>query len=222
MGIRLKTFVVMFLLLFMASPCFSAPIVGTWGPNDFVSMGIWGEDFGPGGEGSPGGWVDAISATDPDMDGQLTSVAHWALIGLSNSGPAQPVNGAYFTHYDSGMMDIWQGPWMGAGDTMYFLDVEAFNLSTPEQNLDGVIYPAQFQMDLYGVFANFPSYRFYAHLTGWEAGSDVIGQEYLGYDHSGALLVDLVEISQVPVPAAVWLLGSGLLGLLGIRRKMKN
>ena len=30
------------------------------------------------------------------------------------------------------------------------------------------------------------------------------------------------SINAVPVPAAVWLLGSGLLGLLGIRRKMKN
>jgi len=26
----------------------------------------------------------------------------------------------------------------------------------------------------------------------------------------------------VPVPAAIWLLGSGLLGLAGIRRKIKN
>jgi hypothetical protein len=31
-----------------------------------------------------------------------------------------------------------------------------------------------------------------------------------------------VDISPVPVPAAVWLLGSGLLGLAGIRRKFKT
>jgi len=28
--------------------------------------------------------------------------------------------------------------------------------------------------------------------------------------------------SPVPIPAAVWLLGSGLLGLIGIRKKIKN
>lgn len=37
----------------------------------------------------------------------------------------------------------------------------------------------------------------------------------LFFDTSGNTLV----VSQVPVPAAVWLLGSGLLGLIGIRRR---
>jgi hypothetical protein len=30
-----------------------------------------------------------------------------------------------------------------------------------------------------------------------------------------------IEISQVPLPAAVWLFGSGLLGLVGIARRKK-
>jgi hypothetical protein len=29
------------------------------------------------------------------------------------------------------------------------------------------------------------------------------------------------DVAPVPVPAAVWLLGSGVLGLLGIRRKRR-
>ena len=29
-------------------------------------------------------------------------------------------------------------------------------------------------------------------------------------------------MSEVPIPGAVWLLGSGLIGLVGIRRKLKN
>lgn len=33
--------------------------------------------------------------------------------------------------------------------------------------------------------------------------------------------IDNVELNAVPIPGAVWLLGSGLLGLIGIRRKKK-
>ena len=44
---------------------------------------------------------------------------------------------------------------------------------------------------------------------------------YADMDSSGYFGADNIEVSgnQVPVPAAVWLLGSGLLGLMGIRRK---
>ena len=31
-----------------------------------------------------------------------------------------------------------------------------------------------------------------------------------------------INVASVPVPGAVWLLGSGLLGLLGVRRKNKS
>ncbi len=45
---------------------------------------------------------------------------------------------------------------------------------------------------------------------------------YLETAYGTATLIDAVDIqtqSNVPVPAAVWLLGSGLLGMLGIRRR---
>ena len=32
----------------------------------------------------------------------------------------------------------------------------------------------------------------------------------------------LVQISNVPIPGAIWLLGSGLIGIVGIRRKLKK
>ena len=38
-------------------------------------------------------------------------------------------------------------------------------------------------------------------------------------DYAGDVYFDNVKLSSVPVPAAVWLLGSGLVGLFGVRRK---
>jgi hypothetical protein len=42
-------------------------------------------------------------------------------------------------------------------------------------------------------------------------------------DYDGYFMVDDIEItgSPVPVPGAVWLLGSGLLGMMGLRRRKK-
>jgi len=60
----------------------------------------------------------------------------------------------------------------------------------------------------------------------WELDSQP-GEEWLWLATNGeggaATLIDSVDIqtSAVPIPGAVWLLGSGLLGLLGIRRKGK-
>ena len=38
---------------------------------------------------------------------------------------------------------------------------------------------------------------------------------------SGQFFIDNIEYNTVPVPSAVWLFGSGLAGLIGIRRKIK-
>ncbi len=37
--------------------------------------------------------------------------------------------------------------------------------------------------------------------------------------HSGEVYLSNIAVSTVPIPAAVWLLGSGLLGLVAVRRK---
>jgi hypothetical protein len=42
----------------------------------------------------------------------------------------------------------------------------------------------------------------------------------LGFSGSGTIHVDNFGVSPVPIPGALWLLGSGLLGLAGLRRKL--
>jgi hypothetical protein len=39
---------------------------------------------------------------------------------------------------------------------------------------------------------------------------------------AGTLAVDNINIIPTPIPAAAWLLGSGLMGLLGLKRKKCN
>jgi len=55
--------------------------------------------------------------------------------------------------------------------------------------------------------------------------ASLLGNEWLGgltYDLAGAgQLIGIGGGGQVPIPGAVWLLGSGLIGLLGLRRKFK-
>ena len=54
-------------------------------------------------------------------------------------------------------------------------------------------------------------------FTAPEAGSLYLGiNEWFAENNSGAFQV---TIEPVPVPAAVWLFGSGLIGLIGIARR---
>lgn len=56
-----------------------------------------------------------------------------------------------------------------------------------------------------------------AGAFGWPNGRDPGAYS----DNEGSLNVSL-DLHAAPVPAAVWLLGSGLLGLFGLRRKFRN
>lgn len=53
-------------------------------------------------------------------------------------------------------------------------------------------------------------------------GNFVFTGDYLNLNEDTKFDVNLVRAAPVPIPAAVWLLGSGLLGLVGLRRRMKK
>jgi hypothetical protein len=43
-----------------------------------------------------------------------------------------------------------------------------------------------------------------------------------GGEINSSLIVNIGPVSQVPVPAAMWLFGSGLMGLIGMRKKVSK
>lgn len=77
--------------------------------------------------------------------------------------------------------------------------------SLQSQNSDGLDHMVTWRI------VNTPS----SWVIAWE---DVYG----GYDQDYTDLVVEVRITPVPIPGAVWLLGSGLIGIVGIRKKFKK
>ena len=77
------------------------------------------------------------------------------------------------------------------------------------ENLDSRNYWS----DWAGLVQGFDTY-YYFHM-----GSGCQGTHWDSSAIASGLAVRSGEVSVVPVPGAIWLLGSGLIGLLGIRRK---
>lgn len=74
--------------------------------------------------------------------------------------------------------------------------------------------------DVFDVYLDSNFNEQYASLT-WNPDTGTGSFDILGSnDAASGILVS--GPSAVPIPAAVWLLGSGLIGLIGIRRKSKN
>jgi hypothetical protein len=65
--------------------------------------------------------------------------------------------------------------------------------------------------------AGWTTYSFLVDLVD----GDKLSFENFGGDNLGAIL-DNINVSAVPLPAAVWLFGSGLMGFLALRRKAKS
>jgi len=60
-------------------------------------------------------------------------------------------------------------------------------------------------------------------FTGFNPNFDIASMTFASQDAAGSIArLDLGPVPAVPVPAAVWLFGSGLLGLVGVARRKKS
>jgi hypothetical protein len=56
-------------------------------------------------------------------------------------------------------------------------------------------------------------------LGNWVIGNQEADVLIQGVDYSVSLVGDTYTVAQIPIPGAIWLLGSALAGLIGIRRR---
>jgi len=95
-------------------------------------------------------------------------------------------------------------------------DVFRWELPTP------LLYFAEGQVFSFGFQAEVAGQRFAANDSGiWEdyAGGELFKNGALSLENDDVAFITYVDTSIVPIPPALWLFGSGLLGLIGIARK---
>ncbi|VAX13070.1 hypothetical protein MNBD_GAMMA24-361 [hydrothermal vent metagenome] len=124
--------------------------------------------------------------------------------------------------------------WPGFPDQTFFLESDASGAGTLSVG-DGSILTADFSNlslgDLgagtgnFGADLNYTGGSMAANLPGGRiegAFSSATGSIALGSDFTASNLIAKVgEVQAVPVPAAVWLFGTGLLGLVGMAKRKK-
>jgi len=131
-------------------------------------------------------------------------------IGL-NTIIAEGINGHYLGNFGPGLINPFS---------------IFFNENVTEAAFGFASEPQTTTLDAYldGVFVE--SFALETSLTsemGYLGFTDSLFDEIrvTGNGGSGSALIDNIQFSNVPVPAAIWFMGSGLLGLLGFSRKSK-
>ena len=155
----------------------------------------------------------AIRAIFDIPDGnRIVSEADGPLIDMG-SYFQQDCHSQYFS--TAGTVDTGDGPYAGTGTVDNYFTV-SWNATTGYLGIIGDIESFGYStvsdgMNTYAVVSHY-----YSTETHFET---VAGQ--LSYNE-GTINSGSVDISAVPIPGALWLFGSGLIGVVGIKRKLKK
>jgi hypothetical protein len=195
-------------LLFIGLSCvsaFASVTPGMWTLDTGISNGFWGEIFET--SNQPGSGGNALVAND---SGQ------WAMWGQSQSaGVSSDPDYDYETPYTG---TIYLAPdadkW---GDGLNFVNFSGINYSTGGEWGSGLDFK-------FTVFVIDNNYR-YDLVAEFNSASENVNYVQL-YDksfyvqHGGGGFDSIkLNVSPVPIPGTLWLLGSGIIGIVGIRRK---
>ncbi|HOD35359.1 MAG TPA: hypothetical protein PLR20_04580 [Syntrophales bacterium] len=105
--------------------------------------------------------------------------------------------------------DIFGMKWEGLGDSAYW----GWTIVTDRAPMWG---------DFYAVDGKTPGAEVFAYNTGFGIPNLSLPADGNAIDNEGRAWVLVPDTTVIPIPGAVWLLGSGLLGLVAVRRRFKK
>lgn len=225
-----KTLTVMLFLVLLAThlPAQASLHNGNWTNPGGAPYGIWTEYFWGGGPGQPGNEIQATKW------GIQYGAAMWHVQQAYLLSSEQIAQNVYRTTYSGGTLFLSsEGPWWtvdpGYYDWLQIGMTRFTNTTTFYEN--GAM---AFTITGYGIYndpdPNVPDQQIRITAT-YGPGTPRVETNYLNspsghYDLYTYLTDELtgttVSINPVPIPGALWLLGSGLLGLIGLRRRMEK
>ena len=198
-----KGMLVIFVVLFTVSVAYAAfgatftkdyDYSGTFKDESYIQVNT---DFAN--QSNPVGILDPLVIISTDFDGFNTDDGNYFTIKFWQAGNLNtPSHEEWGLYFDNDTTDSTPKSLVQLFSTSTFTDESGHLYS--EWVLD--IMPGSF--DLSG--------------TNWAFYVD----DYSSAAYHAGIKIDEVTISNVPIPGAVWLLGSGLIGLVAVRRKRNN
>jgi len=215
-------------LFFLAtySYCLAAPVVGYWTDNQNVVIGgTWIETFDGGDIWKAGNIMDVVSTDNWQWEVQdLVLDSDPTLHNTWSDGNVYQED--YDVDYLGGTLTLKANldspePWFGIGDTSYTATVN-MNARYEFEYYNGAYEGFGTGSWIIGTIDDFPDFTvglLYDHKNqyGWDWYQ--LEDGYHQGELSGTHLYIIETPNPIPIPGAVWLLGSGLIGLVGLRKK---